>query len=58
MSSVGRVSKPSISRPHWSLVENEAGPRITSSLRSRSHDSAVVKSAFAASWSSMQSNQP
>ena len=34
--SVGGVSYPRTSRPHSSLVEKEAGPRMTSSPRARS----------------------
>jgi hypothetical protein len=56
--SVGGASKPSTSRPHSSLVEKLAGPRIIVRPRARSQEEAASNSAAAVSASSSASKKP
>lgn len=52
------MSKPSISKPHSSLTENDIGPRNVSSPRTLTHALAVSSNACATGKSLMLSKKP
>src|SRR3546814_887396 len=55
---MGGVSKPSTSRPSSSLIDKLKGPWTRRMFRARSHDSAVLVSAWKTSGSSSAAMQP